>query len=69
MSIINELYMAKFICTLKGDDGGLKKGTTISLESPSSCCNMNNISDALEKKYGKKAKEAAFADWWDIKKV
>lgn len=58
-----------FLCTLKHPHAGLPKGTTIQVLSPTSCCNSNNIADALEKQFGKKAREAGNASWWDIKKL
>jgi hypothetical protein len=58
-----------FLCTLKHPHAGLPKGTTIQVLSPTTSCNSNNIADTLEKQYGKKAREAGNASYWDIKKL
>lgn len=58
-----------FICTLKQPHAGLPKGTIIQVLSPTTCCNSNNIADALERQFGKKAREAAYTSYWDIKKL
>jgi hypothetical protein len=58
-----------FICTLKDPHAGLPKGTTIQVLSPTSSCNSNHIADALERQFGKKARDAGHKDYWDVKKM
>ena len=58
-----------FLCTLKHPHAGLPKGTTIQVLSPTASCNSNNIEDALERQFGKKARDAGSASYWEIKKL
>ena len=47
-----------FICTLKQPHAGLPKGTIIQVLSPTTCCNSNNIADALENNSGRSRNES-----------
>jgi len=60
--------MPTFICTLKADRAGMKKGATVEVQTSLSSCDPDKIADACEKKYGKKAREASFPGYWDIVK-
>ena len=60
--------MAKvFTCTLKETHAGLPKGTTIQVTSSMSSPADYQIADELERRFGKKAREAQYRGYWDIK--
>lgn len=60
--------MAKvFTCTLKESRAGLPKGTTIQVASSMSSPADYQIADELESRFGKKARDAQFRGYWDIK--
>lgn len=59
--------MTKFQCTLKQDRAGMKKGTTITVTTSLASCDANKIADECEARFGKKARDASFPGYWDIK--
>ena len=60
--------MAKvFTCTLKEMRAGLLKGTTIQVTSSMSSVSDYQIADELERRFGKKARDAQYRGYWDIK--
>lgn len=61
--------MATFECKLKQDRAGMKKGTTIRVQTSLASCDANKIADECERRFGKKARDASHPSYWDIKKV
>lgn len=61
--------MNRFRCTLKADRAGMKKGTVIEVTTSLASCDPNKIADACEARFDKKARDASFPGYWDIKKV
>ena len=60
--------MAKvFTCVLKESRAGMPKGTTIQVTSNMSSPSDYQIADELERRFGKKARDAQFRGYWDIK--
>ena len=60
--------MAKvFTCTLKESRAGLPKGTTIQVTSNLSSPSDYQIADECERRFGKKARDAPFKGYWDIR--
>ena len=59
--------MAKvFTCTLKESRAGMPKGTTIQVTSSMSSPADYQIADELERRFGKKARDAQFCGYWEI---
>jgi hypothetical protein len=61
--------MPVFECRLKENRAGMRKGTTIHVSTSLSSCDSNKIADVLESQFGKKARDASFPGYWDIKKL
>ena len=60
--------MAKvFTCTLKESRAGMPKGTTIQVTSNLSSPTDSQIADECERSFGKKARDAQFKGYWDIR--
>ena len=60
--------MAKvFTCVLKETRAGMPKGTTIQVTSSLSKPTQDQIADECERRFGKKARDAQFTGYWDIK--
>jgi len=60
--------MAKvFTCTLKESRAGMPKGTTIQVSSNLSSPTDSQIADECERRFGKKARDAQFKGYWDIR--
>jgi hypothetical protein len=60
--------MAKvFTCTLKESRAGMPKGTTIQVTSNLSSPTDSQIADECERRFGKKARDAQFKGYWDIR--
>lgn len=60
--------MAKvFTCTLKESRAGMPKGTTIQVTSNLSSPTDSQIADECEHRFGKKARDAQFKGYWDIR--
>lgn len=47
----------------------MKKGTTITVTTSLASCDANKIADECEARFGKKARDASFPGYWDIKKL
>ena len=60
--------MAVFTCVLKEDRAGMKKGTTIQVSSSFSTVAQYEIKEVLERQFGKRAGDASFPGYWNIKK-
>ena len=61
--------MPVFECRLKEDRAGMRKGTTIRVTTSLSSCDAHKIAEECERQFGKKAREASFPGYWDIKKL
>ena len=61
--------MPVFECRLKEDRAGMRKGTTIRVSTPLSSCDADKIADECERQFGKKARDAQFPGYWEIKKL
>ena len=61
--------MPVFECRLKEDRAGMKRGTTIHVSTTLSSCDGYKIADECERLYGKRARDASFPGYWDIKKL
>ena len=61
--------MPVFECRLKEDRAGMRKGTTIHVSTSFSNCDPNSIAEVLANQYGKRASEASFPGYWDIRKL
>ena len=61
--------MNKFICTLKDDRAGMKKGIVIEVTTSLASCEANYIAEACEAKFGEESRDASHPSYWDIKKV
>jgi hypothetical protein len=61
--------MPVFECRLKEDRAGMRKGTTIHVSTSLNSCDANKIADECERQFGKKARDASFPGYWDIKKL
>ena len=60
--------MAKmFTLKLKQSRAGMPAGTTIQVSSSLTKPADNQIADECERRFGKKARDAAWAGYWDIK--
>jgi len=60
--------MAKvFTCVLKEARAGMPKGTTIQVTSSLSKPTQDQIADECERRFGKKARDAQWTGYWDIK--
>ena len=60
--------MAKvFTCVLKEARAGMPKGTTIQVSTNLSSPDCSQIADECERRFGKKARDAQFTGYWDIK--
>ena len=60
--------MAKvFTCVLKEARAGMPKGTTIQVSSGLSTPTSAQIADECERRFGKKARDAQFTGYWDIR--
>ena len=60
--------MAKvFTCTLKESRAGMPKGTTIQVSSSLCTPTQAQIADECERRFGKKARDAQWTGYWDIK--
>ena len=66
---IREKDMPVFVCRLKEDRAGMRKGTTIQVSTPLSSCDPDKIADVCERLFGKKARDASFPGYWDIRKL
>lgn len=60
--------MAVFTCRLKGSHGGMMDGTIIQVPTNFSSPVQSDIKKVLEAQFGKRAGEAAYPGYWDIKK-
>ena len=61
--------MPVFECILKQDRAGMRKGTTIRVSTASASCDAYKIADECERLYGKRARDASFPGYWDIRKL
>ena len=61
--------MPIFECRLKQDRAGMPKGTTIRVSTSLSSCDPDKIADECERQFGKKARDASYPGYWDIKKL
>ena len=60
--------MAKvFTCTLKESRAGMPKGTTIQVSTNLASPAAYQIADECERRFGKKARDASFPGYWEIK--
>lgn len=60
--------MAKvFTCTLKESRAGMAKGTQIQVTTNHSSPADNQIADECERRFGKKARDASYKGYWDIR--
>jgi len=60
--------MAKvFTLKLKQSRAGMPAGTTIQVSSSLTVPSESQIADECEKKFGKKARDASWSGYWDIK--
>lgn len=56
-----------FTCTLKESRAGMPKGTVIHVNSSFSSPADYEIADECERRFGKKARDASFHGYWNIK--
>lgn len=61
--------MPAFECRLKEDRAGMRKGTTIHVSTSLSSCDPGPIADECERQFGKKARDASFPGYWEIRKL
>ena len=61
--------MPVFECRLKEDRAGMRKGTTIHVSTSLNSCDADKIADVCERQFGKKARDAQWPGYWDIKKL
>ena len=66
---LEQYVINKFICTLKDDRAGMKKGTVIEVTTSLASCEANYIAEACEAKFGEESRDASHPSYWDIKKV
>ena len=58
-----------FECRLKAERCGMPKGTTIHVSSNFSTPDSIQIANECERLYGKKARDASYPGYWDIRKL
>lgn len=56
-----------FTLKLKQSRGGMPAGTMIQVSSSLTIPSESQIADECEKKFGKKARDASWSGYWDIK--
>ena len=62
--------MPAFECRLKADRSGMPKGTTIQVFTKTlTNCPQDKIADECERLFGKRARDASYPGYWDIKKL
>ena len=47
----------------------MRKGTTIRVSTASASCDAYKIADECERLFGKRARDASFPGYWDIRKL
>ena len=58
-----------FECRLKQERAGMPKGATIHVSTNLASPDASQIADACERLFGKKARDASFPGYWDIRKL
>ena len=61
--------MPVFECRLKEDRAGMRRGTTIHVQSAFSNATSSEIADECERRFGKKTRDASFTGYWEIRKL
>lgn len=61
--------MPVFECRLKEDRAGMRRGTTIQVQSAFSSVAQYEIADECEHRFGKKARDASYPGYWEIRKL
>lgn len=60
---------AVFECRLKQERAGMPKGTTIQVPTNLASPDASQIADVCERLFGKKARDASFPGYWDIRRL